>query len=150
MFYKLSDTHIAFLQAREAASLQHVSLRGEDELSSSEGQKVQIASFDTQYLAFMIDRSLVDGEDLVAATSARRLLQQIKDYDDEHNTDNLLFLHQYLLHERRSSVVADILHMHRNNVKYRIDRIEELFGIQCDNADLRLELLFAYEMFSIG
>ncbi len=150
MFYKLSDTHIAFLQAREAASLQHVSLRGEDELSSSEGQKVQIASFDNHYLAFMIDRSSVDGEDLIAATSAQRLLHQIKDYDDEHNTDNFFFLHQYLLHERRASVVADILHMHRNNVKYRIDRIEELFDIQCDNADLRLELLFAYEIFSIG
>ena len=34
--------------------------------------------------------------------------------------------------------------MHRNNVKYRIDRIEELFGIDTDDPALRLDLLMAY------
>ena len=48
------------------------------------------------------------------------------------------------MNERRASVVAEKLHMHRNNVKYRIDRIEELFGIDTDDPALRLDLLMAY------
>ncbi len=52
----------------------------------------------------------------------------------------------YLECERRASVVAERLHMHRNNVKYRITRIEELFGIDTEDADARFDLLLAYRI----
>ena len=34
----------------------------------------------------------------------------------------------------------------RNNVKYRITRIEELFGIDTEDADARFDLLLAYRI----
>lgn len=36
--------------------------------------------------------------------------------------------------------------MHRNNVKYRVDRLSELFGVDTDNDDERLELSIAYRL----
>jgi len=42
--------------------------------------------------------------------------------------------------------VAERLHMHRNNVNYRIGRIEEQFGLDTDNPALRIQLLLAYQL----
>ena len=56
------------------------------------------------------------------------------------------FLRQYLRYERRTTMVAEKLHMHRNNVKYRVDRLGELFGVDTDDDDERLELSIAYRL----
>ena len=50
------------------------------------------------------------------------------------------------MYERRITVVAEKLHMHRNNVSYRIGRIEDQFGISTDDPQLRQDLLLAYRV----
>ncbi len=76
-------------------------------------------------------------------------LAELQRYDATHNTNNLDLLHVYLNHDRRASDVAALLHMHRNNVVYRISRIEEIVGMDLDNSRNRFRLLMAYEVFKL-
>ena len=74
------------------------------------------------------------------------MLDDLAKSDIKSKTDNYSFLYTYLMSERRASVVADKLFMHRNNVKYRINRIEEQFGIDTDDDILRFDLLLAFRL----
>lgn len=60
--------------------------------------------------------------------------------DRQDGTDHLRVLYGFLTHERRPTQTAEALHMHRNNVIYRVDRIEKLLGVSLDDAILRREL----------
>jgi sugar diacid utilization regulator len=73
-------------------------------------------------------------------------LNEIKQKDIAKHTNDYLFLCYYLLHERRPAEVADALHMHRNNVKYRIGRIEDEFGLDTNDPILRTNLILAYQI----
>ena len=86
------------------------------------------------------------GDDLplLNSTYASVIVQSIAKDDAERGTDNYQFLYEYLMDERRANIVAEKLHMHRNNVKYRIDRIESTYGIDTSDPTLRFALLFAY------
>ena len=64
----------------------------------------------------------------------------------DKNTNNCEVLYTYLLNERRATETANSLHMHRNNVVYRINRIEEMLGISLDDKTTRLNLTMSYLM----
>ena len=81
-------------------------------------------------------------------TWACRALQSLFEYDQKHNTNNLELLYFYLINERKASETAQIVHMHRNNVIYRIGKISEIIGLDLENSGVRLRLLMAYEIFS--
>ena len=84
--------------------------------------------------------------ELLSSLRGCRQLSRIREHDAEHGADNYAFLREYLRCERRTTMVAQRLHMHRNNVKYRVDRLSELFGIDTENEGERLELLLAYKI----
>lgn len=68
------------------------------------------------------------------------LLSKLIRADHEDNMDHLRVLHGFLACERRPTQTAALLHMHRNNVIYRMDRIETMLGTSLDDAALRREL----------
>jgi hypothetical protein len=146
-FTDLSQMHVAYLQARTAVDLA-VSHTGDGEESPgalAEGENVsRMFNFDDYLFRLMLQNGQVEGEDIIGMGSAGRTLEQIEEYDAAHGTDNYPFLKTYLRLERRMSAVSEALHMHRNNVRYRAHRIEELFGIDTENADQREDLLCAF------
>ncbi len=71
-------------------------------------------------------------------------------YDKKNNTNNIRFLYFYLLFERNSAQTSKYLHMHRNNISYRVKRIEELTGIQLDDPEVRLRLMLLYRCLELG
>ena len=73
-------------------------------------------------------------------------VKQLYMNDVEHDTNNVEILYYFLRHERHGSRVAQILHMHRNNVAYRIGRICETTGLDLDDADVRFNLMLALLM----
>ncbi|MCR5388455.1 MAG: helix-turn-helix domain-containing protein [Lachnospiraceae bacterium] len=73
-------------------------------------------------------------------------LKTLYDYDIQHNSNNLELLRTYLLLERKATETGQKLHMHRNNVIYRIVRIEELTGLSLDSYDVRLGLQNSFIM----
>lgn len=147
LFTDLSQMRVAYLQARTAVDLGTMREHGaETQLATSSAERHGkcILNFDDCLFRFMLERGQVEGEDIIGKGSACRILEHIERYDETHGTDNYLFLKTYLRLERRMSAVADVLHMHRNNVRYRADRIEKIFSIDTDDYRTRGDLLCAF------
>lgn len=71
------------------------------------------------------------------------ILGVILKYDEENHTDFLNTLKVYLWSNRSLLHAAEKLHMHKNTVKYRIQRIEELTGKDFEDSTIRLAFMNA-------
>lgn len=71
-------------------------------------------------------------------------LLDLLEYDKKNNTDNYHILYTYLQCNRKTTEAAKMLHMHRNNVTYRINRIEELFGLNLENPQILLKVQYSF------
>lgn len=65
-------------------------------------------------------------------------------YDTEHNASLGETLLCYLAHERNTTLTAEILHLHRNSLLHRIERIETLTGAVLGNPAERAYIYFSY------
>ena len=72
------------------------------------------------------------------------LLDTLIERDLREHSDNLRVLYGYLLCERRPTIAATYLHMHRNNVIYRIGRIESMLSISLEDSKIRQELEMSF------
>ena len=70
-------------------------------------------------------------------------------HDKEKGTDNYKVLYTYLENDRVTSEAAQLLHMHRNNVNYRIKRIEELFGLNLSDSEERLRIQMSFRILDL-
>ena len=59
---------------------------------------------------------------------------------------NLVLLYVYLASERNVALTARRVHMHRNGVLYRIDKIRDILGLDFDSSDVRLRLLLSFKI----
>ena len=71
-------------------------------------------------------------------------LKKLHEHDQQHNSDNIRLLYNYLLYERRVTETANALNMHRNSVTYRISRIEDLLEVELDDLATRNMLIFSF------
>lgn len=62
--------------------------------------------------------------------------------EDDHSTgnDNLTLLHTFLFNNCNATAVSRILHMHRNNVLYRMDKIKAKYHFDLNDGQTRLLL----------
>ena len=143
-FMELPQASVAYRQACAAARLGAEILPKKDALGTPFNW-ARIFSFD-RVQAMFIAETIGDDLPLLNSTYAGTVIRSIMADDAEHGTDNYEFLYEYLLNERRANVVAEKLHMHRNNVKYRIDRIEGKYGIDTNDPALRFAFLLAFRL----
>lgn len=68
------------------------------------------------------------------------IIIQIKKYDNEHCSDYFKTLRTYLLNNRDYSIMAKKLHVHKNTIIYRMQRISELFDINLKDCRVITEL----------
>ena len=144
-FTELSGASIAFKQAQIAYGASRKRELVEGKLGIHHNW-TRIASFDSCSVDYLVATTTAEGMELVCSTYAGHVLESMYQHDVAAKTDNYKFLYEYLMGERRASVVAEKLHMHRNNVKYRIDKIESQYGIDTNDAALRFDFLLAYRI----
>ncbi|MDR1299679.1 MAG: helix-turn-helix domain-containing protein [Oscillospiraceae bacterium] len=118
------------------------------ELALSEGGatargKSGAALFDTYFARCLLDNSQ-RARRLFETSRYGKLLTELRKTDAERHTTNFEVLRTYLWHERRATDTASELHMHRNNVVYRVGRIEELLGIDLEDWRVRRNLLTSF------
>ena len=65
---------------------------------------------------------------------------------DEHGNSNLALLYHYLSTERNISLTAKQVHMHRNSVIYRLQRIQNTLNLDLDDPDVRLRLMISFKI----
>lgn len=70
-------------------------------------------------------------------------LNPVIDYDREHCSDNVKLLEVYLMNEFSVSKTAEIMHLHRNSVIYRLDKIKTLMGESLEDPVFRANLLLS-------
>ena len=75
-------------------------------------------------------------------------LMNLLHYDEQNDTTYANSLYEFLNHERNLARTSEILHVHRNTLIYRINRIKELLNNDLDDAHYRFSLLLSYKMIS--
>ncbi len=65
-------------------------------------------------------------------------------YDEAHHTEFARTLEVWLTKERSQAKTAQALHLHRNTLTYRLQRIRELLTCDLEDDDTRLHLLLSF------
>lgn len=76
-------------------------------------------------------------------------LKNIECYDEENSTEFLPTLKSYVFNLKNTKKTANELHIHRNTLLYRINKIEELFGITLDSAEDFLYMMTIFYMIDL-
>lgn len=152
VFHELYNMSPAYLQAKRAIETQLQLGRSECDLKECcvmqecfMGQHKSLILFDDVFEYCFCDYS---SEKFEMLTKSRyfKALKILHDYDIQHRMNNLQLLRVYLENERRISETAVRMHMHRNNVTYRLQKIKELTELNLDSANERLRILITYSM----
>lgn len=75
---------------------------------------------------------------------------QLADYDARHNTEFSETLYCYIRNGRRFADTAEELHLHRNTLKYRLKRLQEIADLDLEQASERLHLWLSFEIAKKG
>ena len=144
-FESLSDIRIAGEQAQIALSF---AKKSDIQAFPTEKTAVipRIRRFETVYPKYLLSADEQNAH-IATNTRAANALRVLKSYDSRHGTNNLELLFEYLTNERRASDAAQVMHMHRNNVIYRIGKISDMIGMDLNDSGTRFRLLLAYEAY---
>lgn len=70
-------------------------------------------------------------------------LRALVEHDESKGTDYVEMLRVYLDNDRNIAATIRIMHVHRNTFLYRIQKIEEILGMDLDDPDVRVTLRIA-------
>ncbi|NTW01592.1 MAG: PucR family transcriptional regulator [Oscillochloris sp.] len=76
-------------------------------------------------------------------TFYRETLAKLADYDTRQRADLIKTLEAYFSHLGNLRATSEALHVHRNTLLYRLDRIKEISGMDLDNAEEHFALWLA-------
>ena len=74
------------------------------------------------------------------------LLFELKDFDHQYKTDYCRNLYIYLLCDGSLTEASKIFEIHRNTMKYRINKIEEILDISLDNIQTKYSLWMSFKI----
>lgn len=74
------------------------------------------------------------------------IIRQLEEYDKKNSTDFLTTLCIYVKNICRTADTADALHIHRNTLLYRINKIEELTDASLKDYDTFIHLMISFYM----
>lgn len=75
-----------------------------------------------------------------------RYLEQLSDDKEGYINRNILLLYHYLNTERNISLTAKQVHMHRNSVIYRLQKIQDMLHLDLNDADVRMRLMITFKI----
>lgn len=73
-------------------------------------------------------------------------LGRLKEYDKKHNSDLIKTLEIFLQCHGNKQKAAGLLHIHRNTLNYRLQRIQEVLGINPEDSSQWLECLLGLKI----
>ncbi|MDR1539651.1 MAG: helix-turn-helix domain-containing protein [Clostridiales bacterium] len=77
------------------------------------------------------------------------IVEELDFYDAKNKTDFFSTLLAYLEHGKSINKTCACLHLHKNTVNYRIQRIKELFGIDYDDGQTTQHMYLSLKMHSL-
>lgn len=70
----------------------------------------------------------------------------LAEYDRKNNTDFMRCLETYLVNDKNLVESASILHVHRNTMSYRIEKIKAILNLNMDDKNTSLHLLLSFKI----
>ncbi len=125
LFVDRTALHFAGMQARTALML-------EEAFPTSPSDKSSLCSFSRHYIDYFMCVNQKD-EGLVDYMNRRSIPERLRLLDLQHGNNDYEIIQMYLTCERRASVAAKALDMHRNTLLYRLQHIEKLYDISFEN-----------------
>ena len=151
VFDDLLGAEQAIRQARQALSCSGRSL-GADLIPYMEGGfnslQQRVVSFEDSFSYILLGND-PNNRALWQSSVYYKALKMIFEYDRQHNLNNLQLLYVYLICESRPTDTAGLMHMSRNNVVYRIGRIEDMLRMDLHSASVRFKLLISYTLMQL-
>ena len=156
-FRELADLPAAYTQASRALGIGEALRRHESTWNadvSAPGathapRSGSVFFYDDVVVYYALSQARNGNVDVFRLTPYLELARELLRSDREHRTDNAQMLYVYLASERRATRTGELLHMHRNNVLYRIPRIAEKLGVDLDDYWVRLNLLLAFHLLEL-
>lgn len=84
------------------------------------------------------------GPELIRFASDR--LSRLQTYDQEHGGDLIACLRAYLTGGGEIKTTAEALRLHRNSVRYKLQRIEEIAQVDLNDAETRFQIQLALKI----
>ncbi len=144
-FTSLEEMQFTFQQSSLALKYAH-HMRG-SAISRSirlQGDKEsRIHYFSQKYVFCLLGENDANAE-LWYHSDYHEMLLKLYQHDERHKSNNLQLLHVYLCFERNATESAKALNMHRNNVTYHINRIQEMLQINLDDPHVRFMMLMSF------
>lgn len=101
----------------------------------------------TQKYNIYVILSQVDNASLLKNTMCSQLLF-LKKYDRQHHGELFKTLFEFLENDCKISVTADQLHLHRNSLTKRLQKIQDLIEFNFDDPDKTFGLRLSYRLFN--
>lgn len=103
------------------------------------------------YEDLKVERLLLEmAEKEYAGNFIDEILGALIEYDKKHDSHLVETLTVYLRNDCRLDLAARELFVHKNTLKYRLQRIKEITGLNLQDAEVRFKLLLALRMYSLG
>ena len=148
-FTNLSQFSGAYIQANAALRIGKKLLNKKNKINDFGWKpelKKQIFNYDMFSLHHMLENC---AKELPLKNMCSPQILSMLEHDRNKGTDNYKVLYTYLENDRITSEAAELLHMHRNNVNYRIKRIEEMFGIDLSDNEERLRIQMSFRILDL-
>lgn len=131
----LADWPVAYDQALQAMQL---------------GQRLKLTNQFVQFTSLGIYRLLYGLEHQPEVRHfAEEIMRPLAEYDEQNRGSLVKTVEAYFGHHGNISQTAESLFVHRNTLLYRMDRIQELTGLQLDQANMRLALHLALRLWQL-
>ena len=75
-----------------------------------------------------------------------RYIDQLESEGGGGAYSNLTLLYYYIALERNISMTAKRMHMHRNSIIYRLQKIQDVLELDLDDPDVRLRLMISFRI----
>lgn len=89
------------------------------------------------------------GDPLVVPLFLKKYLNPLLEYGNGKNRDLFDTLRIYLQTNGNIKEASNQLFIHRSSLKYRLERIREIMGIDIDHAEQRFNLMLAYKLYDL-
>lgn len=119
--------------------------QAEDALSLGQNcnRKYHIHNYSDYYLPAILAPRI---EQMPQSNYLSPVITKIREYDRRHSTDFLITLRAFVSNLCSTADTANELHIHRNTLLYRINKIEELTGASLRDRDVFMHLMISFYM----
>lgn len=145
-FSNITDFAFAFQQSKNAIE---IALSPRQSLAArySEKKDSPIYRFDAYFPSYIAETARTNNH-LVEYCVQNGIVPKIAAFDEQHGTNDLKTLFLYLICERKVSAACEALFLHRNTLLYRIEKMQDRFGFNLDDPNVRQQIMLEYSLYS--